>query len=791
MWGVLDDDLVDGVVAAEVHLRPAREARLVDDLYWDAAVTEVTRACQVWAGVADLLVPVVAGAALDPYPRLLRESELDGAVGAADDIAPHLSGGLPHRAPALIALGTTEREQLKELEVCSVPPGDPWELSYLTALGTLPAAPDPAQLGALLLREDLTFETVVPVRRVTATAPGPQDMASRLRATDSFTPFGMSLYRLRPRPARMVQARLDGWLLDRYAFARQQGASIVVVYTPRSVADLCLVWNLRALHGWPAGLPLAVPIADDVLVTVDVITELLAHAGNGIGGWPIMLTSATVGEEALAEIVQRLDERGQSAERVTPGNLLRPAQPPARSSDNALAFDAGAAIVATRTDRDRQDLAVLTRLPIPLDLRLTVQLPQHPLPPVRSLRAGLAAAFTGGGYVVDASRDRLAEVHWPTGFTLLRAAAQDQGVDSAPSASGRTAMALLRALRSLDDVAWLAHRPLLALLYKKAASSGMTWWKQRATEQAAIVAGANADPEVTADRLLAAINSLSVSHGGESAATLTFGELCQEIGDKNAAVAWLEWAERRALLVRGATVRCPRCQHEGWRPLAEIAPPIACPGCGAANDRPFAETAMPFSYRLGEVLRRAIENDSIYHLLAMRALARILDDGPDRLVGAHPGVDFTRDGQRVEADVVAVLASGMIIPAEVKARSTGLRNHDLEQLNALADWLDATTLILVTGDDDTQLAAEFIAAARTDPLPRRRLLTADDWLDPRPMTTVGSRYPGPDVSQDYVSLSPRTKTAADHDAAFATRLRDRAPLDAAVDPTAASLGPSV
>jgi hypothetical protein len=297
----------------------------------------------------------------------------------------------------------------------------------------------------------------------------------------------------------------------------------------------------------------------------------------------------------------------------------------------------------------------------------------------------------------------------------------------------------------------------------------------------------NDDPAGTADRLLAAITDVSVSHGGESAATLTFNELCQAIGGRDAAAAWLEWAERRSLLVRGTTVKCPRCQHQGWRPLAETAPPIACPGCNTANDRPFPETSMVFSYRLGEALRRAIENDSIYHLLAMRTLARILDECPDKLIGTYPGIDFTRDGQRAEADIVAVLASGMIVPVEVKKRSTALRNHDLDQLNLLADWVAATTVILATGDDDAHLAPEFVAAARTGPLPRRRFLTADDWLAPHPMTTFGTRYPGPDASQDTDDPPPRAKAAADHDAAFAKRLRDRAPLDAAVDPTAASL----
>jgi len=791
MWGVLDDQLVAGVVAAETHLRPARAARFLDVADWNGAVADVTRACQLWGGFADLLVPSDGGVLPEPYARLLYESELDGVVGRTGLIDAALPLELlPHRSTALLALGTTDRELLKELEVCGVRPGNPWELAYLATLGSLPVVPDPAQISALLLRDDLAFDDVVRVRRVSAVAPGSRDLAARLHDPESFTPRGQSLHRLQARAPGTTQAALDGWLQDRYAFARQSGSSIVIVYTPRSVADLCLVWNLRALHGWPPGLPLAVPLAENRATTLDSITDMLAHAGNGIGGWPVMLTSASLDDAELDALAELLHDRHQRAEVVRPHDILRPARAPARTSASTLAFDSGAALVATRTDRDRQDLALLARVRIPPDLRLTVHLPRFPLPPVQSLDGGYSAVFRGGGCVVDASADKLADLRWPSGFTVLRAVAQDRHVDAAPSASGRTAMALLQAIGSLHDVVWLAHRPLLGLLYKKAASSGMSWWKQRASDQAAIVAAATNDPESTVEQLLAAIEDVSVSHGGESAATVTFGELCQAIGQKEAAAAWLEWAERRALLVRGATLRCPRCQHEGWRPLAEIAPPMACPGCGAENSRPFNESAMPFSYRLGEVLRRAIENDSIYHVLVMRTLAQILESSPDRLVGAHPGVDFTRDGQRAEADVVAILASGQVVPAEVKLRSTGLGDHDLRQFELLSEWLDVPTIVLATGDDDAQLAPGFIAAARTAPQPSRRLLTAEDWLAPHPMTTFGTRYPGPDACQDEANPQPRSRIAADYDAEFAGRLLKRAPLDAAEDPTATRLGGS-
>lgn len=42
------------------------------------------------------------------------------------------------------------------------------------------------------------------------------------------------------------------------------GSNIVVVYEPGSVADFCLLWMLRAAHGFANRLPLGVPTTADV-----------------------------------------------------------------------------------------------------------------------------------------------------------------------------------------------------------------------------------------------------------------------------------------------------------------------------------------------------------------------------------------------------------------------------------------------------------------------------------------------------------------------------------------------
>lgn len=797
MDGVLDDELANGVLQVETRLRPAIVARALAVDNWNAAVTDVRWACQLWGGAADLLVPVDGQEIPDIYGKLLATSELDALTGVSvpSTLAPHLARSRLRRLPAIVALSRSDRSKLRVLEVCEVAPDSPWSLAYLATLGHLPEIPDPVTLQDLFLPADLAFDQFVEVQRVEVVDPGPADLLVRMRSSATFSPTTLSRHRLASKGFRTRHSALDGWVADPRSYARQNPGAVVVIYKPTDVADLCLLWNLRAMHGWGGSHPLGVPWLDDVTTTVDTLKVLIEAVDPAITGWPLTLTSASLTQDELSAIAEELSAGGQTTDVAGPDDLLMPATPPARVAAATVTFTSGAATIQTRTDRDRHELELLTPLATKPDVRLSIRLPGRFLPPTHSLAPGryrdTTAAFVGGSLVVDASKDELRDIRWPAGFTLLKALAADRGIAAAPSASGRTAMALLASLGSLHDIAWLAHRPLLTLLYKKAASAGMTWWKQRATDLAKIAAEATSDPDKVIQKLSAAISDVSVSHGGESAATLTFGELCQALGNKHAATRWLEWAERRSLLVRGTKVKCPRCQHEDWRPLSDIAPPIVCPGCGRGNDRPFGESSLTFTFRLGEPLRRALEGDSIHHLLAMRTIALLLGTGPDPLVGVHPGVDFTKGDFDAEADVVAVLASGAVVVAETKARSTGLKQHDLDQLDILAGWFDSTTVLLTTGDDDSQLTTDFLAAARSDLVPWRRLLSADDILERFPSVTFNSRLPGPDVCQDGDS-GPRTATAVDHDLEFATGILASQDLagaspDGPTDPTASHL----
>lgn len=404
---------------------------------------------------------------------------------------------------------------------------------------------------------------------------------------------------------------------------------------------------------------------------------------------------------------------------------------PARITNETLLFTDGTALVPTRVEGDREWLEVAAQTPMRPPLRLSVMLRGGPVPTGRTLFGDLyeGPRYLGGAYTTDGSRDDLRQVIWPHKWTMLRAVAADYGLRVEPSPSGRSAMALLSLFQDIREVRWLAHRPLLDLLYRTAASSGMTWFKRRAAELAEVAAAAQTDPERARGEFLAAIGSISVSLDPESSGLFSFSDVRQALGNTDAGHVWMQWAEARRLIVRGAVMACGRCTAKTWRPLGDVTE-SACPSCGRVMDHPFDTSSLPFRFRLSEPLRRAIENDSIYHVLVMRYLVD-LDPREDWLVGAHPGVDIydSANIQIGEADVLLLFADATTLPVEVKRHASAFKSGDITRLERIADELSAVGTVLGCGDDHAAAGDQIESLAQDEPRPRR-LVTADQWLAP-------------------------------------------------------------
>lgn len=804
MLRVLDDEPVNGARVVERSLRPVRHVRLVWGDDYQGACAVIERLCHLWGGVADLLVPVSRdGQCAAAYRRLLIGVDADFLTLAPGmDFRPDwLSGtgldvGRPREFPVALIAAVHPPEHYRPVQN-TVPPDGPWHLGYTVSLGRFPEAPAADVLDGVRARPDFRHDEVLRLETDDSIATGSaepslDDLIVRLRSGPpiSFSVIGLDV----PRLGHTTYAT-DGWLVEQAAYVRQTGGDVVVLYTPESVDDLALLWNLRAQHGWPAGLPLGYPIRSlptDAAAIAALAEELHAtvvgrELGGLFAGTAPVLTSASLAPELLEALAAALEERvGGFCDHATPADLLTPAPSPARTTNDELIFNNGAALVRTRAPGDEEWLRVAERLPGEPPLSLTVRMKGTAIPASATLRGKLHVGprYSGGRALTVAGRDEYRQVVWPQKWTMLQAVAQDHGLEVSASPPGATALALIAAVGDLRATEWLASRPLLDRLYDKAAATGMEWFKKRATEISRRVDEVREDPKAADEELVRAITELHVSHDADTQATLTFGELKQVLGNKtDAATAWLEWAEQRRLLIRGVSLTCRSCFAKFWRPLAQAVTNEPCPGCMRPLDRPFEASNLKFTYRLGEPLRRALENDSIYHVLVARWIAQTLALREDYLIGVYPGVIFRRGKEEVgEADILLLLADGALVPVEVKKSATSMTDHDEEMLTRIGEATRSETTIVATADTLADCPDQFKRLARADPPPPlRRLITADQWLDPEPRPS----FAWTDDMRRYAEKegAPPDPTPDQLDASFPDRvvrnLRERSAADLA------------
>jgi hypothetical protein len=268
----------------------------------------------------------------------------------------------------------------------------------------------------------------------------------------------------------------------------------------------------------------------------------------------------------------------------------------------------------------------------------------------------------------------------------------------------------------------------------------MSWWKQRWTA-AAIELRKLGVEQVDIDKAAISLgrDEPAIAPAGEGRDESISGFQRAIGGNRAAASNWVAWAERKHLLVRGASVQCPECRAQSWLPMTSLPPPVGCSGCGREIMQPYGPDGLSFRYRIGEPLRRVLETDSLGHVLVLHWLTKLFGERGS-LVGAHPGVTFTdpKAGKDVgEADVVLLFASGDIVPLEVKRRHGGVDQRTIGLMDDLARALASPWDGLAV----TQAARDCpdVASFRQDlPTRPRFILTYVQLLDPMPIWTLGS-----------------------------------------------------
>jgi hypothetical protein len=449
----------------------------------------------------------------------------------------------------------------------------------------------------------------------------------------------------------------------------------------------------------------------------------------GLGGGTCRVVSCSVPLDTLHELAA-----GSPTARAVPyEDIITCGPAPGRPRSHITMWQEGRTRLNPFSDADREVLRDARGGVRPVHLVLDVQVDGARLPADPTMRgSALWGRFQSGSAQVEVPRSGpqgTVQVVWPSSWTCLAAVAQTRGLEVRESHSGLAAAALIRSLSGTTQVGWLMHHGLIALLYRMAETSGMSWWKRRWTETERQLRAQGID-SATLDKAAALLgrDDPVVAPAGEGRA-LPFHDFVKSLGSEAAARHWVSWAERRHLLVRGANIRCPACGASAWLPMAAIPPPVACAGCGREILHPYGPRELLFTYRLGEPLRRVLETDSLGHVLGLRWFVNLFEDRT--LVGAHPGVEFVdpHTGKAVgEADVLLLFADGTLVPVEVKRRSFGVDDKKQKKIQRSMDTVAAVLSAPWDAFVVTQPAREceeMRAVERRLPDRPRLLLTTD------------------------------------------------------------------
>lgn len=702
LWPLVTDDLVNGALSIERQLRPTVVARVVDADSPSDAAAAIASACSDWAGGASPIIAVRRDSSSldDRMHRLLIGSNIDGVDGRGitpDSIVANLTDRYAQSTRSLlrqlVESGSSERTRVQTADGMS--PDDPWYLSYLATFGILPDGPDRDRNNRDNLRTELRFSDVVQLDGVGAGSI--HDLIERVSNPHASTAISLTRERLPSGLVADYNKGLPGH--SRFTWGGKPlreayGPNIIVVYEPRSIPDLALLWNLRARYAHPLKLPLAVPLTDRTLGDlVHLEHEHRMHHHFGLGH-DIALTSLSVSTARLRSLAE-----ATTFDVVDPWELLGPIFGYCVSSTDVAQFDKGEATIASFSPTDVELLGQQYLGSSDATwLRNTITISKHRLPPSPTMRHGeyeahgyLHGQITSVGHLHDFKR-----INHPTGLEVLQALARDRSLTARPSEPGIAGEHLIRA--TTGDLSMLAYPGAIDLLSKLTRRGHSSLVKRRLDQflaGATEIDDANKYDELSA-RLDAAIGSPEL----EETTYMNFDRIRTLLKlSNNETAAWINWALTHRIILRGIEATCPSCTHDQWRPLEDVVPVLVCHGCGRPIENPFDAKRIDHQYRGSETLLRANNSDALPALLAMYHLSRVFDrrDGP--LFGIYPGIELFEHGNKnplPEVDLLVILSNGEWILGECKVRARGLHRHDLEKLWKISDRVGAPATFTVT-----------------------------------------------------------------------------------------------
>ena len=751
---LLDEERLEGIVELKRYLGPRQHGLAIrNDSLRDARLA-IEQACQRWGGGKDMMFPFTSDGTLPgTWTSLLEDSYFDELYSRGYE-RDRLLGAFPevHQGEVMwcepllsVLVGINEKkDDWAPVIVTRIDEDDPWFISYATALGLWPAEPDPNLLEQGGLISDIQFSSILPTEFSNSVQGSGEDLLRRIKDSTTTTPIHVSVGFLEifsaPAPKGIPSAPI---LPRKRQVASEVGPNIVVVYEPGSVEDLCLLWNLRSAQGLRRGLPLGIPLGDDVASTVSHWIKEYAFEPMGFRELRGALVSCTVELRELEEIASALGNRWQAQR---PDELLQPSEPTARLSSEIAVFQDGRTQVPAWGPAD---LDLLRSRPTRggrvghFNLQSLLEVRIRPLPPISSLRGDslFECGLASRGFRCKVSQtQKVIDVRWPSGWTILSAALKDRGLRGEPSAPGRAAVAMLKQLGSVNDLDLLLSPLLIDRLHRLSERRGMTWFRSKMRElgEEFVQQAGSANMDKALDERL---EQLSLKPFDEDEHHLTFDAFREPLGVKSAQV-WVEWAENRRLLIRGASMVCPVCTANSWRATAELGPPIICRGCGREISLPFPPDHLLFRYRASETVLNVVAHDAVVQLLTARWLTRVFSGTADSLsplYGFYPGVTLYEEsgGDPIgEADVLLLMADGTLIPGECKRSGRGLNQEEVAKLERIADRLESPWSFFATLDSADDCPAIWRDVVRELPQPPRWSLTAEHLFEPAPFWSI-------------------------------------------------------
>lgn len=735
---ILDSARLNGPHSAHVVLRPRRYAVPVSDSDMQVTLKTIAEECQAWGGGNTAFVPVTTAGSIDPiYARILAGSQVDRLIGL--DVfglynLPDGTASLPvttlgyGRLLAASLLKYRSQQDYLPLEVVALAPDDPWRPIYTACLGDLPQRPDERFLRDTYLNPELEFEDFVAVTRPTGLG-SLSDLLERLGNDEVITPRQLSMMRLAYGTSGSTSIRDESRALPEPNHARfDAGPNVVVVCRPGSVADIAMLWNLRAALGDSYVTPVGLP---EDAATPEAIATIVGHPRRSHQGWSrrtLYVTSASI---PVDELQQRLSHVGEHVAFASSDHLLTLGVAAGWPRDEVLVWHEGVSSFVPGADERHREVLARFGWRFDCDMAVDVALPTFPFPAGDDVRIDASNWTFADGAASQGIGRRGTEaitITWPSRLLMAQAVARRRGLRLAESEPGRAAMVVLSGLTAGWELANLTHAPLLALLESMAARQGMPWYKQHLR-----TAGQPLDLSELVARTADDLPEASM-HDFKRALR----------NNQAAAKYWLYWAERRGLIVKGFPLDCPHCRSKQWTPVAAFAPPIVCRGCAQRIETPFGDRPqIDFKYRLSERLRRVYEHDAMGHLLTMRFFQSIFSAFKgSRLVGAHPGMEVRRSGADAvigEADNLMLFRDGDLVPVEVKRSFSGVVPPEVDKLDDLAARLRAPWSAIAVCQYGQAAPESFtwLESRGEGAGPFRLVLSSDRLLEPSPHWALG------------------------------------------------------